>query len=52
MAEMARYAIDLRSITQGRGTFSMEFASYEEVPANVAEAIVAAAQKDKDKDKA
>jgi elongation factor G len=34
-AEMLHYATDLRSITQGRGTFSMQFAQYEEVPANV-----------------
>lgn len=40
MAEMHRYAIDLRSMTQGRGTFSMEFARYDEVPAgNVAKII-------------
>ena len=40
MAEMHRYAIDLRSMTQGRGTFSMEFARYDEVPAgNVAKMI-------------
>ena len=35
MAEMLHYATDLRSITQGRGTFSMEVAQYEEVPANI-----------------
>ncbi len=40
-AEMLRYATDLRSITQGRGLFSMEFAKYEEVPANVQQEIVA-----------
>ncbi|MDO8473311.1 MAG: elongation factor G [Dehalococcoidia bacterium] len=32
-AEMVRYAVDLRSITQGRGTFTTEFSHYEEVPA-------------------
>jgi len=40
LSEMFTYAIDLRSITQGRGTFSMEFDHYEEVPANIAQAIV------------
>ncbi len=40
-AEMLRYATDLRSITQGRGSFTMEFSQYEEVPANVQQEIVA-----------
>jgi elongation factor G len=40
-AEMLHYATDLRSITQGRGSFSMEFYEYEEVPANVQQDIVA-----------
>ncbi len=48
LAEMSKYAIDLRSITQGRGIFSMEFASYEEVPYNVAQEIIAQAKKDKE----
>jgi len=39
-AEMLHYATDLRSITQGRGSFTMEFAQYEEVPANVQQDIV------------
>jgi len=40
LAEMFGYATQLRSMTQGRGIFSMEFANYEEVPRNVAEAII------------
>ncbi len=40
-AEMLHYAIDLRSITQGRGSFSMEFYQYEEVPANIQQEITA-----------
>ena len=40
-AEMLHYATDLRSITQGRGSFSMEFFEYEEVPANVQQEIIA-----------
>ena len=41
LAEMFGYATELRSMTQGRGTFSMEFSHYAEVPKNVAEAIIA-----------
>src|SRR5690606_35524174 len=39
LAEMFGYATSLRSMTQGRATYSMEFAKYAEVPANVAEAV-------------
>ncbi|MGZ4461885.1 MAG: elongation factor G [Gaiellaceae bacterium] len=41
LAEMFGYATDLRSMTQGRATFSMQFDRYEEVPASIAEAIAA-----------
>lgn len=41
LAEMFGYATDIRSKTQGRGIFSMEFGNYEEIPRHVAEAIVA-----------
>ncbi|MBE9214856.1 elongation factor G [Plectonema cf. radiosum LEGE 06105] len=41
LAEMFGYATDIRSKTQGRGIFSMQFSNYEEVPRNVAEAIIA-----------
>jgi elongation factor G len=44
LAEMFGYATDIRSKTQGRGIFSMEFSHYEEVPRNVAEAIIAKAK--------
>ncbi|CVK19863.1 elongation factor G [Sporomusa sphaeroides] len=47
MAEMFRYSIDLRSITQGRGNFDMSFSHYEDVPARIAENIIASAKKDK-----
>ena len=40
LAKMFGYATELRSMTQGRGIFSMEFSHYEEVPRNVAEAII------------
>jgi len=43
-AEMTRYAIDLRSITQGRGTYTLEFSHYEVVPQEVAERIIEEAQ--------
>jgi elongation factor G len=41
LATMFGYATDIRSKTQGRGIFSMEFSHYEEVPRNVAETIIA-----------
>lgn len=41
-AETFKYAIDLRSMTQGRGFFEMEFDGYQEVPGNIAEKIIAA----------
>jgi elongation factor G len=40
-AEVARYAIDLRSLTGGRGIFSMAFSHYEEVPQHLAERVIA-----------
>ena len=44
-AELLRYAIDLRSITQGRGHFAMEFNHYEEVPAHLSQKIIANTKK-------
>jgi elongation factor G len=44
-AEVARYVIDLRSMTGGRGAFSMAFSHYEELPAHLAEKVIAAYQK-------
>lgn len=43
MAEMFKYATDLRSMTQARGSFTMKFERYEEVPANEAQKIIDAA---------
>jgi elongation factor G len=40
LAEMFGYATDLRSATQGRATYSMEFARYAEAPASVADAVI------------
>ena len=44
LAEVQRYATDLRSMTQGRGTFSMRFDRYETVPAHLQETIIKASQ--------
>jgi elongation factor G len=46
MAEMLRYATDLRSITQGRAHFTMEISGYEEVPANVQQGVIEAHKKE------
>ena len=47
-AEMYKYATDLRSITQGRGSYTMKFERYEEVPPNIAEKIIAEANKEEE----
>jgi elongation factor G len=44
LSEMFGYATQMRSNTQGRATFSMHFARYEEVPRSVAEEIIARVQ--------
>ena len=44
MAEMLRYAVDLRSMTQGRGSYTIEFSHYEEVPSHLAQRIIAEAR--------
>ncbi len=41
LAEIQRYATDLRSLTQGRGTFAMQMSHYEQVPQNIADHVVA-----------
>jgi len=45
LAETLRYAVDLRSITQGRGSYTAEFSHYEEVPPHIAQRIIAEAKK-------
>lgn len=44
LAEVQRYTTDLRSLSSGRGSFTVEFADYEEVPAHLAEQIIAEAK--------
>jgi elongation factor G len=46
LAEMQRYTTDLRSMTGGRGMFSMEFAFYEKVPAHIAQELIDTRQKE------
>ena len=47
LAEILRYAIDLRSITQGRGSYTVELSHYEEVPPHSAQKIIAGRQAEK-----
>jgi len=44
LAEVLRYAIDLKSMTQGRGSYTLEFSHYEEVPAHLTQKIIAERQ--------
>ena len=48
LAEVQRYAIDLKSMTQGRATYTMEFDHYEEVPAQITQKIVSQKQSEKE----
>ncbi len=48
LSEMYTYAIDLRSMTQGRGSFTMKFFDYEELPQNLTDKVVAAAKAEKE----
>lgn len=50
-SEMLRYSIDLRSQTQGKGSFTMEYSHYEEVPSYLAEKIIAQSKKNKEEEK-
>ena len=52
LAEVQRYSADLRSMTQGRGHFSMAFSHYEEVPAHVAQKLIEAAEREREAAKA
>ncbi|MDP9181026.1 MAG: elongation factor G, partial [Chloroflexota bacterium] len=48
LSEVQRYSADMRSITQGRGFFSMEFSHYEEVPAHMAQKVIEQANNDRE----
>ena len=48
LAEMFKYSTDLRSMTQARGSFEMEFVRYEECPPNIAQKIIESSTVDKD----
>ncbi|MCM8778287.1 MAG: elongation factor G [Candidatus Omnitrophica bacterium] len=50
LAEMFRYATDLRSMTQGRGFYTMRFSHYEEVPAKIAERVISQAKPKEEKE--
>ncbi len=50
LSEIQRYSIDLRSMTQGRGSFTMEFNRYEQIPVHLAQKIIDEATKEKEKD--
>jgi|FLYL01.1.fsa_nt_gi elongation factor G len=52
LAEVQRYAADMRSLTQGRGYFTMTFSHYEEVPAHLAQKVIEAAQQEREAAKA
>ncbi len=47
LAELQRYATDLRSMTQGRGYFTMEFSHYDTVPSHIAQQIIDKAKKER-----
>jgi elongation factor G len=49
LAEIQRYATDLRSLTQGRGRFTMSFDHYEDVPPHLAQVLIEAQKKEHEK---
>jgi elongation factor G len=52
LSEVQHYSADMRSLTQGRGFFTMDFAHYEEVPAHLAQKIIDQANADREAAKA
>jgi elongation factor G len=50
LAEIQRYSNDLRSFTQGRGVYTMEFSHYQAVPAQFAEDIIAKAKQEEEEE--
>jgi elongation factor G len=51
MAEILKYAPDLKSMTGGRGTFTIEFSHYEELPAHIAPKVIEQAKKEREQEK-
>jgi elongation factor G len=51
LAEMQTYAADLRSMTQGRGVFSMKFMQYGRIPSHLQEQITEQARKEREEEK-
>jgi len=51
LAEMQRYATDLRAMTQGRGLYEMEVSHYEQVPSHVAEKVIEDAKRKKEEER-
>ena len=50
LSEMFKYATDLRSMTQARGSFKSEFVRYEDVPGNLAQKIIEQAKREEEED--
>jgi len=50
LAEILKYASELRSMTGGRGTYGMEFSHYEEVPSHISDKIIEESRKEKEKE--
>jgi elongation factor G len=50
LAEVFKYATDLRSMTQARGSFTMKFDRYEEVPAMIAQKIIESAHREEEEE--
>ena len=51
LSEVQRYAQDLRSVTQGRGTYTLEFDHYDPVPANLEPRVIEEAKRAKEEEK-
>ncbi len=51
MSEMTKYATDLRSMTQAKGSFKLTFERYEELPAQMATKVIEQAKKDAEEEK-
>jgi elongation factor G len=52
LPEVQHYSADMRSLTQGRGFFSMEFSHYEEVPSHLAQKVIDEAKREREEAKA